>query len=125
MATKPTSKRKTSSSRSTSSKSTSSKTPKKRRKRSVRPVSEPVPARAMQSVVLLFGVVLLLGALFGLRWGVGLVGALIVASAFPPMRPTVDKWLVGKAKGEEADQAAILRIVVGLVVIIAAFIVIK
>lgn len=125
MATKPTSKRKTSSRRSTSSsKSTGTKkTTKKRGKRSTRPISEPVPARAMQSIVLLLGVLLLLGALFGLKWGVGIVGVLIFASAFPPLRATVDRWLVGKAKGEEANQAAILRMVAGVAVVIAAFLI--
>ncbi|HLV43795.1 MAG TPA: hypothetical protein VKY39_02485 [Aggregatilineales bacterium] len=115
MATKPTTKRKTTSSgRSASSKS------KPKRTRSTKPASEPLPARMMQFVVLIAGVLLFLGALFGWRWALGLIGVVVFASAFPPLRATVDRWFVGKASGESANQAALLRMIAGVVVFIIA-----
>lgn len=95
---------------------------KRRSKRKVTPVEEPLAARAMQSFILTVGVLLLLGAVFGFRWGLGLVGALVFASAFPPLRAGTDKWLVGKKKGDEANQAAMLRMIGGVAVVLVALI---
>lgn len=127
MATKQTTKNKSSSSKSgkssrSSSRNKSSRPSRRpsRRKRKLQPVNEPLPAKAMQSFILVMGVVLLLGAVFGFRWGLGIVGLLILGSAFPPARATIDKWLVGQAKGDEANQAAMLRMVAGVAVILVA-----
>lgn len=49
-----------------------------------------------------------------------MVGVLIFASAFPPARRHVDRWLVGKVRGNEADQAAVIRMVAGITVTIVA-----
>lgn len=92
------------------------------KRRKMKPVEEPLPARAMQSFILVLGVLLLLGAVFGFRWGLGLVGALVFASAFPPLRAGTDKWLVGKKKGDEANQAAMLRMIGGVAVVLVALI---
>jgi hypothetical protein len=68
------------------------------------------------------GVMLLFAFFFGLEWGTAAVGLLIFASAFPPVRRHVDRWLVGQSKGEEADQSAIIRMAVGAVISLIALI---
>ncbi len=87
--------------------------------------SEITLSRAFQSLILVLGVMLLFGFFFGLAWGTIAVGLLIFASAFPPVRRTVDRWLVGVSRGPEADQSAIIRMLVGAAVtllgLIAAF----
>lgn len=75
-------------------------------------------SRAVQWVILLAGVMLLFSFLFGGRWGPVFIGIMVVASAFPPMRRPVDRMLVGTPRGEEADQAAILRIAFGVGIVI-------
>ncbi len=80
--------------------------------------AEPVAARALQSLILAVGVSLLLGALFGWRAGLGLVGGLVLVSAFPPLRRHVDRWLVGKSRGDEANQAAVIRMAVGILILL-------
>jgi hypothetical protein len=81
---------------------------------------EPVPARALQSLILVVGVLLLFTVMFGGRWGPGVVGVLVFISAFPPLRRHVDRWLVGKDKGDEAEQAAIIRMAAGILIVILA-----
>ncbi len=66
------------------------------------------------------GVTLLFTVIFDGRWGPVVVGILIVSTALPPMRRHVDKWLVGKARGSEANQAALLRITAGAGIITLA-----
>lgn len=83
-----------------------------------RNLAEPVAARALQSLILAVGVSLLLGALFGWRAGLGLVGGLVLASAFPPLRRHVDRWLVGKSRGDEANQAAVIRMAIGILILL-------
>jgi hypothetical protein len=92
-----------------------------KRRRSISPVNEPVAARALQALILVAGVGLLLGVFFGGRWGAVVVGVLVFASSFPPVRRPVDRWLVGKVRGEEADQAALVRIVTGGLILFLAF----
>lgn len=116
--------RKKSSTKSRSSGSASAKSKSRSRRRKLQPVNEPLPARALQLLFLAMGVLLLLGALIGLRWGLVLAGAVTLISAFPPLRRHVDKWLVGKSRGDEANQAAILRMGVGIVVLLISFVVI-
>ncbi len=82
--------------------------------------AEPLPARALQAIFLLGGMTLFFVALFGERWGLPITGLLIVASAFPPLRRHVDRWTVGKVKGEEADQAALMRLAIGVGIVILA-----
>ena len=83
-------------------------------------VNEPVAARALQSLILVVGVMLLFVVIFGGTFGPAMVGILIFASAFPPMRRHVDKWLVGKTRGDEANQAALIRMGLGLAIGILA-----
>ncbi len=79
---------------------------------------EPTAARVLQSLILAAGITLLLSALFGWQLGLALVGGLVLASALPPLRRHVDRWLVGKIKGDEANQAAVIRMVVGVLILI-------
>jgi hypothetical protein len=83
-------------------------------------ISEPVAARALQAVILSLGVMLLFSVLFGGRSGPAIVGALIFVSAFPPARRHVDRWLVGKAHGDEANQAAVIRMAIGIAIFLIA-----
>jgi hypothetical protein len=92
-----------------------------KRRRSFGSVNEPVAARALQALILVAGVGLLLAVFFGGRWGAAVVGVLVFASAFPPARRPVDRWLVGKVRGEEADQAALVRIVAGGLIMFVTF----
>jgi hypothetical protein len=85
------------------------------------PANEPVAARALQALILVAGVGLLLAVFFGGRWGAAVVGVLVFASSFPPVRRPVDRWLVGKVRGEEADQAALVRIVAGGLIMFFSF----
>jgi hypothetical protein len=78
-------------------------------------------SRAVQALILIGGVLLLVAALFGAR-GPVLIGVGVFLSAFPPARRYVDRWLVGTSKGEEADEAAILRIAAGAGIVILALI---
>jgi hypothetical protein len=78
--------------------------------------------RALQSLMLLGGVVLLSSFFFGGRWGPAAIGVGIFASAFPPVRRHVDRWLVGTSKGEDADQAAVLRMAAGVAIAVLAII---
>ncbi len=82
--------------------------------------AEPLPARALQLALLLGGMTLLFTAFLGGRWGPLATGVLILSSAFPPLRRHVDRWTVGKARGEEAEQAALMRLVVGIGVVALA-----
>lgn len=82
--------------------------------------AEPLPVRALQIIFLLGGMTLLFAALFGERWGPLITGLLIVASAFPPLRRHVDRWTVGKVRGEEAEQAALMRLIIGLGIMVLA-----
>jgi hypothetical protein len=91
------------------------------RRRTVGQVNEPVAARALQALILVAGVGLLLAVFFGGRWGAAVVGVLVFASSFPPVRRPVDRWLVGKVRGEEADQAALVRIVAGGLIMFFSF----
>ena len=97
----------------------------RRKRKTIQPMQEPVPARALQSIMFLLGILLLLGALVGLQWGLSLLGVLIFASALPPLRPTIDRWLVGTTKGDEANQAAMFRMAAGVIVILFALIVLR
>ncbi len=97
-----------------------SSSPSRTRRRSAKRSREPIAARALQSLILILGVLLLSSFLFGRRWGPAMVGVLIFASAFPPARRHVDRWLVGKVRGNEADQAAVIRMVAGITVTIVA-----
>lgn len=85
-----------------------------------RQVSEPVAARALQSLILVLGVMLLFSVLFGSRLGPAVVGVLVFGSAFPPARRHVDRWLVGKVRGDEANQAAVIRMAVGIGIFVIA-----
>ncbi|HEC23867.1 MAG TPA: hypothetical protein ENI95_13215 [Chloroflexi bacterium] len=89
-------------------------------RRTSKSAHEPVAARALQSLILIAGVGLLLAVFFGGRWGPAVVGVLVLVSAFPPMRRPVDRWLVGKVRGDEADQAALIRIVAGAAIVLFA-----
>ena len=104
-------------------KKTSSSTRSKRRKKA-QPAAEPTAARAAQIVILAIAVTLLFGALFQKLWPVLLlVGVLALGSAFPPARRHVDRWMVGKARGEEADQAAVIRMALGIALVVLAFVI--
>ncbi len=86
--------------------------------------AEPAAARAAQLVILVIAVTLLFGALFQKLWPVLLlVGVLALGSAFPPARRHVDRWMVGKARGEEADQAAVIRMALGIALVVLAFVI--
>lgn len=74
---------------------------------------EPVAARILQAIILLFGVILLFSVFFGGRWGPALAGGLTFGSAFPPLNKTVDSWLLGKKNSSGAKQAGQIRMVVG------------
>lgn len=111
-------------SRASGKKSKKSSKSRRSRRRKVQPVVEPLPARALQLLILGLGMFMLFGALIGLRWGLVLVGVLILISAFPPLRRHVDKWLVGKIRGDEANQSAIIRMGVGIAVLLASFVMI-
>jgi|GEM_PF-3262971 len=87
-------------------------------KQAEREASEHMMTRALQSFMLLGGVFLFSTFLFGGKWGPALIGLLIFASAFPPARRHADRWLVGTTRGDDADNAAILRLVVGVAVVI-------
>jgi hypothetical protein len=93
----------------------------RKRRRSSSSVNEPVAARALQALILVAGVGLLLAVFFGGRWGAAVVGVLVFASSFPPVRRPVDRWLVGKVRGDEADQAALVRIVAGGLIMFFSF----
>ncbi len=82
----------------------------------------PGSARAVQSLILLLGVTLLFSVFFGARWGSAASGVLIFATALPPMRRTVDKWLVGKIRGDEANQSAIMRMAIGSLIVVLALV---
>ena len=116
--TKSSSTRKARSTRATSSRRT---TTSSRRRRS-RQVKENVASRAFQLLLLTLGFMLLLAAVFGGQLGVLIAGLMVFVSAFPPFRRSVDRWLVGKYRGEEADQAAMFRMAGGLVIILIALI---
>lgn len=79
-------------------------------------------SRAVQWLILFAGVTLLFSFLFGGRWGPAFIGLMVTASAFPPLRRPVDRMLVGSSYGDEADQAAILRIGAGVLIIAAVLI---
>ncbi len=83
-------------------------------------VTENMVTRAFQGLILVAGVLLLTTFFFGGRWGPVMVGVLVFISAFPPARRPVDRWLTGQAKGEEADQAAIIRMGGGLAIVLLA-----
>lgn len=85
-------------------------------------VKENTASRAFQSLILVLGVILLFAFFFGLEWGTMAVGMLIFASAFPPVRRHVDRWLVGTAYGPDADQSSIIRMAVGVVIAVIALI---
>jgi hypothetical protein len=74
-------------------------------------------SRAVQWVILLAGIWLLVSAVLGGRWGLIVIGLAVFASAFPPLRRPVDRMLVGTPYGEEADQAAIIRIGLGVLIV--------
>jgi small-conductance mechanosensitive channel len=82
--------------------------------------NNPASARAIQSLILLLGVTLVLSVFFGACWGPAVSGVLVVATTLPPMRRTVDKWLVGKVRGDEANQSAIIRMAVGALIVVLA-----
>lgn len=79
-----------------------------------------MPARALQAFILVAGVTLLFSVFFGGRGGPAIVGLLVFGSAFPPVRRHVDKWLVGKVRGDEANQAAVIRMGTGVVIVLIA-----
>lgn len=81
---------------------------------------EPMPARALQSLILVLGVILLFSVFLGGRWGPAMVGLLVFGSAFPPVRRPVDKWLVGKQRGDEANQAAAIRMGIGILIAVVS-----
>lgn len=85
-----------------------------------RAIKEPVAARVLQSSILILGVTMLFVVIFDSTFGPAIVGVLIFATAFPPIRPHVDRWLVGKARGPQADQSAIIRMGLGGVIVILA-----
>jgi hypothetical protein len=85
-------------------------------------VDEPMAARALQALILVLGVILLFSVFFGSRWGPAMVGLLVFGSAFPPVRRPVDKWLVGKQRGEEANEAAFIRMGFGLLIAVLSLV---
>lgn len=93
------------------------------RRAPARSASENMVSRAFQSLILIAGVMLLSTFFFGGRWGPAMVGAMVFLSAFPPVRRHVDRWLVGTSKGDEADQAAIIRMGAGLAITLLAILI--
>ena len=83
-------------------------------------IDEPMPARALQALILVLGVILLFSVFFGGRWGPAMVGLLVFGSAFPPVRRPVDRWLVGKQRGEEANEAAFIRMGIGILIVVVS-----
>lgn len=73
-------------------------------------------------MILLLGITLLFSVFFGARWGPTVSGVLVFATTLPPMRRTVDKWMVGKVRGEEANQSAIIRMAVGMLIVVLALV---
>jgi hypothetical protein len=72
----------------------------------------------LQASILALGLMLLLSVFFGGRWGPALVGLLVFGTAFPPVRRYVDRWLVGRSRGDAANQAAMIRMGIGLVIVV-------
>jgi hypothetical protein len=91
-----------------------------RRRTTAASVDEPMPARALQALILVLGVILLFSVFFGGRWGPAVVGLLVFGSAFPPVRRSVDRWLVGKQRGEEANEAALIRMGIGILIVVVS-----
>ncbi len=87
---------------------------------SLRPLAEPVAARALQSSILVIGLILLSAVLLDGQLGPALVGLAVVATALPPLRRYVDRWLVGSTSGGLANQAAIVRVAAGAAIAILA-----
>lgn len=79
---------------------------------------EPLPARFLQFAILLFAILLLLGALVGGRIGPVLAGLLVLATAFEPLRRFTDAWLIGDPDGLQANRVVTLRIGVGVLLIL-------
>ncbi len=79
---------------------------------------EPLPARFLQFAILLVAIMLLLGALVGGRIGPVLAGALVLATAFAPLRRFTDAWLLGDPDGPQANRVVTLRIGVGVLLIL-------
>lgn len=82
----------------------------------------PITERALQAVILLVGVTLIFSVFFGTRWGPAFTGALVFATTLQPIRRPIDRWLVGKVRGEEANQAAIIRMAVGVLIFVLALV---
>lgn len=117
MATKKT----TSNRKSSSSRQTNAAKPPRRRVNGAS-ADEPMAARALQALILVLGVILLFSVFFGSRWGPAMVGLLVFGSAFPPVRRPVDRWLVGKQRGEEANEAAFIRMGFGLLIAVLSLV---
>jgi len=83
---------------------------------------DPITERALQAVILLVGVALIFSVFFGTRWGPAITGALIFATTLQPIRRPVDRWLVGRVRGEAARQAAIIRMAIGVLIVILALV---
>lgn len=114
------------STRSTRTKKSSSKTstkkkPTRRRKQSssqrAEMLKEPIAARVMQAAILVVATLLLFSAIVSPRAGPIMVGALVLVTAFPPIRGPVDLWLTGNRNGKEAERAAAVRMALGAGVI--------
>ena len=108
--------------KSTTSRATGMKKPGVRssRRSTAASIDEPMPARALQALILVLGVILLFSVFFGGRWGPAMVGLLVFGSAFPPVRRPVDRWLVGKQRGEEANEAAFIRMGIGILIVVVS-----
>lgn len=74
----------------------------------------------LQSILLVLGIGLLFTVFFGGKWGPILIGLLLFGTAFPPIRKYVDKWLVGKTRGDEANTVAALRMGGGMLILVLA-----
>ena len=106
--------------RTRSARSQSGKKTSKKKSSSQRPpmLKEPPAARVMQAMILVLAMLLLFGAIVTPRASAIIVGLLVLATAFPPIRGPVDQWLTGKRRGKDAEQAAAVRMALGLAVVL-------
>ena len=76
-------------------------------------LQESLATRIWGSLILSLALLLFFSAIVTPLAGTILVGLIILATAFPPLRSVVDLWLTGKQRGKVAQQAAALRMAVG------------
>lgn len=86
------------------------------------PPKEPLASRVWGSAILIIAVLMLFSAMFPPIVAMILVGGLVLATAFPPMRGPVDVWLTGKRRGKTAEQAAAIRMALGALTIFVTLI---